>query len=188
LYDSIVAHSSPVLKSVYGYTDVGLVRDRQKVRIAALLHDVGHSPFSHGSEELFPEKPVGETKITDAAKKYGVKKSYKHEDYSVALIRGPLAQAIDSDDWNKRNHGIKAEEIAAIIEGTPGLKGFIERMSLSFSFLRCRLSFRLSPFARTPIARSAFAEMPEASAFRGSMQIARMINRSFSSLPSRLLH
>ena len=108
LYDSIVASSADVLKSVFHYTDLGLARDRQKIRLAALLHDVGHSPFSHGSEQLFPEKDPG-----GASRKH-----YKHEDYSIALIRGPLKSAIEDDDFNKRNYGITAGEIGAIIEGT----------------------------------------------------------------------
>ena len=104
LFDSIVSNSSEILKSVYGYTDLGLLRDRQKVRLAALLHDVGHSPFSHGSEELFPEKPMPELKTGDASKKPVTKKRYRHEDYTVALIRGSLQDAIDGDDWNRRNY------------------------------------------------------------------------------------
>ena len=112
LYDSIVGSSSGLLKTVYAYTDLGLSRDRQKVRLAALLHDIGHSPFSHGSEELFPEKST-----LDPARKIGAK-HYKHEDYSFALIRHVLREAIDEDKWNRRNYGITAEEVAAIIEGT----------------------------------------------------------------------
>ena len=50
--------------------------------------------------------------------KAGLKKRYKHEDYSVALIRGPLKDAVDSDDWNRRNYGITGHEVAAIIDGT----------------------------------------------------------------------
>lgn len=110
LYDSIVGSSSQVLQSVFGYTEAGLIRDRQKVRLAALLHDIGHSPFSHGSEDLFPEKPPAESKK---------KQFYRHEDYSFALIRGPLRDPIEGDEWNRRNYAITAEEVAAIIEGSP---------------------------------------------------------------------
>jgi HD superfamily phosphohydrolase len=121
LYDSIVAASSPVLKTAYGYTDIGLNRDRQKVRLAALLHDIGHSPFSHGSEELFPDKPVPEPAPDGKSTlRRTAKKKFKHEDYSVALIRRLLKDAIDNDEWNRRNYGITAEEVAAIIEGSAG--------------------------------------------------------------------
>lgn len=118
LYDSIVSNSSGLLKTVFGYTEAGLIRDRQKIRLAGLLHDVGHSPFSHGSEELYPEKPV-EPQAGDLAAKGPEAKQYRHEDYSFALIRGPLKDAIETDEWNRRNYGITAEDVAAIIEGTP---------------------------------------------------------------------
>src|ERR1044071_6865331 len=119
LYDAIVANSSEILQSTFGYTETGLLRDRQKVRLAALLHDIGHSPFSHGSEDLFPEKPSIEAKASDAAIKKADPKHFKHEDYSFALIRGPLRDAIDNDEWNRRNYGVTAEDVAAIIEGSP---------------------------------------------------------------------
>src|ERR1700674_706334 len=49
LYDSIVSNSREVLRAELGYDDTGFRRNRQLVRLAALLHDVGHSPFSHAS-------------------------------------------------------------------------------------------------------------------------------------------
>lgn len=109
LYDSIVGSSSQVLQSTFGYTEAGLIRDRQKVRLAALLHDIGHSPFSHGSEDLFPDRLTSEANG----------KRYRHEDYSFALIRRPLKEAIENDEWNRKNYGITAEDVAAIIEGSP---------------------------------------------------------------------
>ena len=51
-------------------------RLRQLVRIAALLHDVGHAPFSHGSEELFPD-------------------GLEHEDYSIAIIHSYFSPIIE---------------------------------------------------------------------------------------------
>src|SRR6266702_8762092 len=51
LYDSIVRNARAVLHAELGYDEAGFARNRQLVRLAALVHDVGHSPFSHASEE-----------------------------------------------------------------------------------------------------------------------------------------
>src|SRR6266496_5129923 len=54
LYDSIAVRSWPQLQDMLGYNESGKYRNRQLVRLAALLHDVGHGPFSHAAEELTP--------------------------------------------------------------------------------------------------------------------------------------
>ncbi|HEV2380295.1 MAG TPA: HD domain-containing protein [Terriglobia bacterium] len=82
LYDSIVRKSAEALKREFAYTTDGLARDRQLVRLAALLHDVGHAPFSHAAEDLFPEVEGSDVK-------------YGHEDYSAAIIRSKLRSAIE---------------------------------------------------------------------------------------------
>ena len=106
LYDAICDKSAEILKSDLAYNKDGLGRDRQLVRFAALLHDVGHSPFSHGSEDLFPSHDG---------------KSYKHEDYSVAIIRSELRSAIEEHSLNA-NYGLHAEDIAALVEGSAKAK------------------------------------------------------------------
>lgn len=103
LYDAICDKSGEILKADLAYNKDGLGRDRQLVRFAALLHDVGHSPFSHASEELFPKRGKG--------------KRYKHEDYSVAIIRSDLRSAIEEHDLNA-NYGLHAEDIATLVEGS----------------------------------------------------------------------
>ena len=103
LYDAICDKSSEILKSDLAYNKDGLGRDRQLVRFAALLHDVGHAPFSHASEDLFPKQGAG--------------KRYKHEDYSVAIIRSELRSAIEDHELNA-NYGLHAEDVATLIEGS----------------------------------------------------------------------
>lgn len=102
LYDSIVRNSSELLKTELTYNDAGFERDRQLVRFAALLHDVGHAPFSHAAEDLLPERSAG--------------RKYVHEDYSVAIIEAGLRNAIEDHPLNS-NYSLRAEEITALIKG-----------------------------------------------------------------------
>jgi len=103
LYDAICRKSSEILKADLAYNEDGLGRDRQLVRFAALLHDVGHAPFSHASEDLFPKQDGG--------------KRYRHEDYSVAIIRSELRAAIEDHELNA-NYGLHAEDVATLMEGS----------------------------------------------------------------------
>ena len=120
LFDNVVANSNEVLADLYGGSSDWCPREKQKVRLAALLHDVGHSPFSHASEELFPEKdsfgpPGARSLFGDASQP---KRRYKHEEYSIAIIKGPLRDVIEA---NELNHGfrITADEVADLLQGGP---------------------------------------------------------------------
>lgn len=106
MYDAIRRddENKKLLKEKLDYNDAGLERDRQLVRLAALLHDVGQPCFSHTSEELFETNPR-------------TGKAYKHEDYTTALIRGPLKEVIENHSLNKTNFKITSDEISALIEG-----------------------------------------------------------------------
>jgi HD superfamily phosphohydrolase len=104
LYDAIVEHSRPLLTNNYGYDEAGFRRDKTLVRFAALLHDIGHSPFSHAGEDVFPFRSAGG-------------KRYVHEEYSAAIIRHLLKDVIENHSLNG-NYDFTAEDIAALIEGS----------------------------------------------------------------------
>jgi uncharacterized protein len=107
LYDSIVGRSKEILQSQLGYQDDGLRRQKALVRLTALLHDVGHSPFSHAGEELFPFRD--ETKSG----------RYKHEQYSAEIVRHQFADVIGSHPLNTANYGFSANDVADLLEGKP---------------------------------------------------------------------
>lgn len=106
MYDSIMQRSKAVLQSQLDYDadDVGRLRDRQLIRFAALLHDVGHAPFSHASEELLPCHA-------------DTNRRYTHEDYSAAIIRSKLDEVIESHPANE-NMRLTADDVASFIDGT----------------------------------------------------------------------
>ena len=103
MYDAIVTRQRPYLMSERGYDQAGLDRDRRVVRFAALLHDIGHSPFSHSSENLFPYNQDND-------------RLYQHEDYSANIIRIILKDTLEGHSGNA-NYDIKADDIADLIEG-----------------------------------------------------------------------
>lgn len=107
LYSAIRHASADVLQNELGYKEEGLNRDLQLVRLAALLHDVGHAPFSHASENLFPVENG---------------QRYKHEHYSAAIVRTELKDAIEYHPLNVTNYGFKAEDIAALLDGSTSAK------------------------------------------------------------------
>jgi HD superfamily phosphohydrolase len=108
MYDAITSDNSnkQLLKEKCNYEESGLQKDRQLVRLVALLHDVGHFPFSHASEDILKKNPK-------------TKKHYKHEDYTTALINGPLRDVIENHRINRTNFNITADDISSLIEGNP---------------------------------------------------------------------
>jgi HD superfamily phosphohydrolase len=101
MFNSVVNSSRDLLLNESQFTEGALERERMLVRLTALLHDVGHAPFSHPAEELFP--------IVDDIQ-------LGHEDYSAEIIRRVLKGAIESHP-DSDNFQINASHIAALLGG-----------------------------------------------------------------------
>ena len=86
MFDQLRPLLEEVTEPAFSNDDVD--RARVIVRLSALLHDVGHCPFSHAGEGVMPLKPLGE-------------KRYKHEDYSAGLIQHLLSEVIDGHALNR---------------------------------------------------------------------------------------
>jgi HD superfamily phosphohydrolase len=107
IYRGIVDRSRDILETELGYNDAGLKRHEVLIRLAALFHDVGHSPFSHGAEELFPAIDP-----TDPSKRF------RHETYSAAIVRQCFADVIANHAANT-NYEFRADDVANLLEGKP---------------------------------------------------------------------
>jgi uncharacterized protein len=78
--------------------------DARTIAAAALLHDIGHYPFSHAIEELGP--PVR-----------------THEEVGAARIASGEIAGILRDRW-----GVRPERVAAIVFGGPDALGPVDRL------------------------------------------------------------
>jgi uncharacterized protein len=107
LYQGVVDRSADVLRSELGYDTNGLQRHKVLIRLASLFHDIGHSPFSHGAEELFPQ-------IDDR----DPRRRFRHETYSAEIVRRCFADVISNHPANT-NYGFSADDVADLLEGKP---------------------------------------------------------------------
>jgi HD superfamily phosphohydrolase len=97
LFGRFVA-SSDILTSRFSHIEINALRRR--VRLAGLLHDIGHGPFSHASESVFPS--IIGLPLDWSWWKERPNRQARHEDYSVLMIqalaeRGVLARDVAQD-------------------------------------------------------------------------------------------
>jgi uncharacterized protein len=72
-FDALGLRFTDQLHQTFKKIGMSIEQARMVLRATALLHDVGHLPFSHGGEEVLPKKANGQ--------------ATKHEEVSIAVIQ-----------------------------------------------------------------------------------------------------
>ena len=103
-FDAVCRGSHEKLTENFKKMGMGLDEAKTLLRATALLHDVGHLPFSHAGEGLLPKKANG--------------KPTTHEEVSIAIIRGEEISAILNSEFYP---GIAAHITLLLGETTEGL-------------------------------------------------------------------
>lgn len=116
MFDTLTRRSGEILRSDYGYDEGGLSRQRRIIRLAALLHDLGHGPFSHAAEELLPLDPDTST-------------PYEHEDYSAATLQHCMGDLIENHRESSAN-GIHVKDVLDLFQTPAKAAGAVVWKSL----------------------------------------------------------
>ncbi len=98
--------SSNVVKEKLEKNEIEALGER--LRIAGLLHDIGHGPFSHSSEAVFPlfkDLPMD----WSWWKEEPTDRQAHHEDYSVLLVQTLAEEGVLEKDF--------AQDVASLIDG-----------------------------------------------------------------------
>ena len=170
----------------------------QKLRIAALLHDVGHGPFSHMFEEVMSSKTafthedmtrriIRESEIGDILEKYGfskheigdlaIGKSKKEKRFVNDVIGGGLS--VDIMDYLLRDSYFTGVEYGKVD---------IHRIINSFEIVRDKLSISQAALFAFEALMIARYEMFRAVYFHRTVRAAELMIFKSMSLADKALH
>lgn len=146
IFDNLIAKRKAQLQ----WSDDDIAKYRQMLRLAALLHDVGHAPFSHVSDGLFDEiikdhegmagKIITESEITPIVNKIGEPHGFNA--YNIAaMVTGQVyskeerllcdifASELDAD---KMDYLLRDSEFAGVKYGYYDLERILNVMTLFY--------------------------------------------------------
>jgi uncharacterized protein len=172
--------------------------DIQKLRIAALLHDVGHGPFSHMFEEVMADKTefthedmtqriIRETEIGDILEKYGfpkkriselaIGKSSREKQYMNDVIGGGLS--VDIMDYLLRDSYFTGVEYGKVD---------VHRIINSFDVVKDKLAIAQAALFAFEALLIARYEMFRAVYFHRTVRAAELMLIKSMILSDKVLH
>lgn len=131
LFERVIA-SSELFQKKLTNREIGTLRTI--VRLAGLLHDIGHGPFSHASEIIFP--PLHSLPLEWSWWKSRGDRQATHEDYSVLLIQTLVKDHVLSEDL--------AQSICALIHSQIKLSSTLLKFDEKFPSLSSVLKSLIS--------------------------------------------
>jgi hypothetical protein len=97
-FDALMRKFDIELKRNFSRLDMSAEEGRELLRVTALLHDIGHLPFSHGAEDILPLKQDG--------------KRTSHEEVSIAIVRNTPISEILQHEYNPQ----MAEHVCLLLD------------------------------------------------------------------------
>lgn len=99
IFNRLLSKQSEIINKVLGSVGLSSDQARKILRLAALLHDIGHLPFSHGGEAILPEGKSHEDVTIEIIEHLNDKlhKSYSEEEINICiqLISGEVIPEIN---------------------------------------------------------------------------------------------
>jgi HD superfamily phosphohydrolase len=87
-------------------------RLRQTVKLAALLHDIGHGPLSHTTEQVMPELSKLDIKIYQQQPSINPSRRANHEDYTIKYITDSSIGTLIKENF----YDISPEFVACLVD------------------------------------------------------------------------